>query len=113
MNWLKKLLNPANIISLPSEQWDNGIKNDAKSEILNVRTPGEFSQGSIPKSKNMDVMSSSFVQGITKLDPNKSYYVYCRSGARSKMACKRLKKQGIENVFNLSGGIMNYKGKVS
>ena len=45
-----------------------------------------------------------------RFDPNKNYYVYCRSGARSAQACMIMNASGIANTFNLVGGVMNWTG---
>ena len=34
--------------------------------------------------------------------------IYCRTGSRSAQACMFLNQQGISNVLNLRGGIMNW-----
>lgn len=35
-------------------------------------------------------------------------YIYCRSGKRSLQACETLKKEGLNSVVNLRGGILDY-----
>ncbi len=82
------------------------------SVILDVRSRGEFASGHIQGAKNIDVQSPDFDAHVQKLDSSKSYLVYCRSGMRSASACSRLSKQGFENVSNLKGGIMAWRGKV-
>jgi rhodanese-related sulfurtransferase len=52
------------------------------------------------------------MDGISSLDKTQSYFVYCRSGARSAQACQILKQQGIENCYNLLGGILEWKGEI-
>lgn len=76
----------------------------AKGILVDVRTPGEFQSGSIRGARNIDFMSSSFMERFTQLDKNKEYFLFCRSGARSGNACGMLVKQGYK-VYNLSGGI--------
>ncbi|MBT3647647.1 MAG: rhodanese-like domain-containing protein [Flavobacteriales bacterium] len=80
--------------------------------VLDVRTGGEFASGYIPGAKNIDVNSGDFASRISKLDKSKNYLVYCRSGMRSASACTYLGEQGFENVTNLRGGIMGWKGQV-
>jgi rhodanese-related sulfurtransferase len=72
--------------------------------LLDVRTAGEYAQGSIPGAKNIDFMSPAFVQKIQNLDKEATYFLYCLSGNRSGQACKLMHKQGFD-VRNLSGGI--------
>jgi rhodanese-related sulfurtransferase len=72
--------------------------------VLDVRTRGEFSDGHIPRAVNIDLMSPSFTGAIDKLDRNKTYLVYCRSGNRSGEACSIMTSRGFK-AFNLAGGI--------
>ena len=76
--------------------------------LLDVRTPAEARSGSIKGAVNIDIMSVDFQQKIAKLDKNKTYFVYCRSGNRSGQACKVMGDSGFEHVYNLSGGMMSW-----
>jgi rhodanese-related sulfurtransferase len=49
---------------------------------------------------------------MAKLDSvNTPIVVYCSIGVRSKKITKKLKKAGVENVYNLYGGIFDWKNK--
>lgn len=72
--------------------------------LLDVRTAGEFAGGTIKGAKNIDMMSRSFEESVGKLDKNKEYFLFCRSGNRSAQACAIMAKQGFK-VTNLDGGI--------
>lgn len=76
----------------------------AGAVLVDVRTPGEFSSGTIKGAKNIDFMSSSFKDQFLKLDKNKEYFLFCRSGNRSGQACNVLAKEGYK-VYNLDGGV--------
>jgi len=79
--------------------------NENKNSILlDVRTSGEFKSGTIKGSKNLNVMGPSFLSEIDKLNKELSYFVFCRSGARSASAANIMSKKGYV-VYNLSGGI--------
>ena len=47
-----------------------------------------------------------------KLDKDKAYFIYCRSGARSAQACQVLDHLGVVATFNLKGGILAWTGEV-
>ena len=49
---------------------------------------------------------------INKLDKKNSIYIYCRSGARSFQACELMGQFGFEKVYNLEGGILDWKGEI-
>jgi rhodanese-related sulfurtransferase len=55
---------------------------------------------------NIDIHKGSVLFLKLKLEKSKNYYVYCRSGARSAKACEVMNELGIENTFNLTGGIL-------
>ncbi|NUO00954.1 MAG: rhodanese-like domain-containing protein [Saprospiraceae bacterium] len=73
--------------------------------LLDVRTPAEFASGKVKGAVNIDIYNPDFSASIDKLDKNKTYFVYCRSGARSGQACNLMAERGFENLYNLSGGI--------
>lgn len=99
--------------NLTQEQWSNEVSQDKDAVILDVRTEEEFIEGYIPNAKNIDIYKGQgFLDEIEKLDKSKNYYVYCRSGARSAQACALMKQQGIENAFNLMGGITDWEGEI-
>lgn len=77
--------------------------------LLDVRTPEEFQKGNIPNSINLDYNSSEFDSLIKNLDPNKTYYVYCKSGNRSTKAVVKMKEFGFKNTINLKDGYSAYK----
>ena len=80
-------------------------------QLVDVRTPGEYSAGHIAYAMNIDVMSSSFSANVAKaLNKQKPVYVYCRSGHRSMTAASILAKEGYK-VVNLKGGIVNWMGQ--
>jgi rhodanese-related sulfurtransferase len=81
--------------------------------ILDVRTGGEVSEGKIPGAININVMNFlSFGSEIDKLDRDKTYLVYCRSGNRSGNACQMMQKKGFTKLYNLSGGVGAWRGKL-
>ena len=74
--------------------------------VLDVRSPGELSEGLIEGHKLINIFDPSFRSEIEKLDKSKGYLIYCRSGNRSESACGFMDSLGFENLYNLSGGII-------
>ncbi len=97
--------------NLYSQEFQLKLTANPKAVLLDVRTPAEFSGGRIPHAINLNVMERDFFQKIATLDKNKTYFVYCRSGARSAQACSIMEKQGLE-TYNLAGGIAQWTGEV-
>ena len=77
--------------------------------VLDVRENKEYQGGHILNS--IHIPQSALAKRITELEKYKSrpIIVGCRSGNRSAFACGLLKKQGFENVYNLSGGVMAWQ----
>ena len=94
-------------------EWAEGIENDANVIILDVRTEDEFGEGNIPNAINIDIhKGQGFIYKLEELDKSKTYYVYCRSGARSGQACKIMNELGFEKAYNLVGGILGWQGEI-
>ena len=75
-------------------------------QILDVRTPDEFSVSHVEGALNIDFLNSSFQTEIQKLDKTKIYKVYCRSGNRSGQAERVMKSLGFKDVENI-GSLSN------
>ena len=80
-----------------------------KVQLVDVRTPGEFSEGAIAGAVNIDVNNDAeFEKGIQKLDKSKPVFVYCKVGGRSAQAADKLTELGFKEIYNLDGGIMKW-----
>lgn len=75
--------------------------------VLDVRTPEEFSRGAIEGAINLDIYAPDFSQELDKLDKDKIYLIYCRSGNRSKTALAMMKQLGFGYVYELNSGIIS------
>ncbi|MGB0579952.1 MAG: rhodanese-like domain-containing protein [Limisphaerales bacterium] len=82
---------------------------EKKLAVIDVRTPGEFSEGHIPGAKNIDYRSRDFKKKIGKLDKSKEYLVHCRSGGRSAAASKIMVGMGFKLVYDLADGMMGWE----
>ena len=76
-------------------------------QLVDVRTPGEFRRGHIKNAKNIPLNE---IGSFTPVE-DKKIYVICHSGARSKLAAKKLKKRGFD-VVNVKGGMHAWRGKI-
>lgn len=81
------------------------ISYDLHAIVLDVRTPEEYAEGHIPRSKNMDFYADDFEAKISKLDKDKYYFLYCAVGGRSGEAASLMHKKGFSKVHDLNGGI--------
>ncbi len=78
--------------------------------LLDVRTPEEYADGHIEKSKNIPLQSIEQAASIIK-DKETPIFVHCRSGVRSAQATSILKRMGYTNVEDI-GGILSYNGRI-
>lgn len=78
-------------------------------QLVDVRTLKEFNSGFIAHAQNIDYSSSTFDEDIEKLNKEKPVILYCHSGRRSTLSIKKLLKAGFKNVYNLEGGILQWK----
>ena len=97
---------------LSQNEWANALVEHPEAVVLDVRTEDEFESGHIPNALNIDLrMGSGFIDEVNALDKNKSYYVYCRSGARSAQAVQVMRDLGFSETYNLIGGILEWEGE--
>ena len=77
--------------------------------VLDVRTPEEVAQGIIPDAYVIDIYQSGFEEKLQSLPKDKEVYVYCAVGGRSRQAAEILLNNGFSKVYNLSGGIVDWR----
>ena len=88
------------------EEWKNLYDNkDEDIIILDLRTLQEFNSGNIDGAINIDFYAYDLKIQLDKLDKNKIYLIYCRSGSRAGQSLNIFKKLGFKKVYNLDGGI--------
>ncbi|MED5363953.1 MAG: rhodanese-like domain-containing protein [Bacteroidota bacterium] len=105
--------NTDKMINLSETEWVKLHDESEESVIMDVRTDDEFSTGYIEGAVNIDFyMGSKFISEIDKLDKSKSYFIYCKSGARSGQTCELMKQKGFKKVYNLEGGILGWTGEL-
>lgn len=86
-------------------------RNDPDYVALDVRTPQEYEEGHIENAEFLNVKSKDFEDELKKLDKDKHYLVYCKTGRRGKKAAELMKKQGFKNLYNIIGGFDKWKSK--
>lgn len=79
--------------------------------ILDVRTPEEFLDEYIENAVNLDYYSDNFRNDLDKLDKNKTYLIYCRSGRRSGNALNVMKELDFREAYNMLSGITKWKSE--
>lgn len=75
--------------------------------LLDVRTPDEFSLGSLPGAINIPL--DEIRDRMDEIPKDKPVYVFCAVGLRGYLAYRILVQHGYDKVRNLSGGLKIYK----
>jgi rhodanese-related sulfurtransferase len=94
---------------LNAKQFYEMMQKEKDVIILDVRTPQEYQEGYISNAINIPVQILG--QQLDKLNnfKDKKILVYCRSGHRSAIASQILDRAGFKNVYNLKGGLFEWK----
>lgn len=85
------------------------IENGEKLNLIDVREVDEVQAGHIPGITHIPLGLLEF--RTHELDKNIPYIMVCRSGGRSGQATQYLQSQGFD-VTNMTGGMLNWEGKV-
>lgn len=77
-----------------------------KSILIDVRTPEEYSLGTIEGAKNIPV--DELRNRLSEFPQDREIIVFCQVGLRAYIASKILRQKRYKNVKNLSGGYKTY-----
>ena len=80
-------------------------------QLVDVRTPEEFSLGHIDDAQNIDYFSPTFDEDIKNLDKSKPVILYCKSGGRSAKCAEKMVEAGFVKIYDLEGGISKWEHK--
>lgn len=78
-------------------------------QLIDVRTPEEFSELNIKGAVNIDFFSDDFEQKVQQLNKQQPVYVYCRSGKRSYKAAQKFETLGFTQIYDLKGGSTDWQ----
>ena len=79
-------------------------KKNKTALFVDVRTPGEVSQGTVAGSINIPLQQIQ--ERFGELPKDKILLVFCRSGKRSQAASEFLTAQGYTKIYNVDGGFL-------
>jgi rhodanese-related sulfurtransferase len=85
------------------------VSKQAELTIIDVRTPAEFEGGHLENAININLYGPDFKAKLETLDKSKAVSVYCKVGGRSAKAAEVMREMGFEEVYDLEGGIRNWK----
>ncbi|MFO0479957.1 MAG: thioredoxin domain-containing protein [Bacteroidota bacterium] len=96
--------------NLSANEFAAKMKELPTATIIDVRTSDEFSKGHLANANNYDWNGNEFDKQIAPLDKSEPVFVYCLSGGRSSSAASKMRSDGFKEVYELSGGIMKWRG---
>jgi rhodanese-related sulfurtransferase len=73
--------------------------------LLDVRTNGEHELVHIDGDSCLDYHAPDFYRHLLKLPRDKTYLVYCTSGARSGRTVELMRELDFDAAYNLAGGL--------
>ena len=109
----------ANIKEVSVTDLEQQLTQDHAVVLIDVREPGEFSQGKITDAVNIPrgvlemklAMHPQFKDQASPLEAMNQHPIYliCRSGARSALAANSLQQMGFDRVYSVAGGMMAWQ----
>ncbi|WP_353119381.1 rhodanese-like domain-containing protein [Myroides odoratus] len=81
-----------------------------KVQLIDVRTPKEYKEGTILNAINIDFLDESFLKKLEQLDKKQPVYIFCQSGKRSAAAAEKMQEAGFD-VVELAGGYKAWKAE--
>jgi rhodanese-related sulfurtransferase len=75
---------------------------DEGAQVVDVRTPGEYSGGHVPGAPNIPHMAVLHRAG--ELAKDREIVFICQTGQRSALACEFAASAGFKDLYNVEGG---------
>ena len=96
------------IQTIDAKSFAERLKTNENPQLLDVRTPEEYSTEHIGNAVNVNWNGDDFVTKASKYNKSKPIFVYCKVGGRSAQAADKLAELGFKEIYNLDGGIMKW-----
>ena len=95
----------ANLSAGQANAW---LKSHPETQVLDVRSSGEYADGALPGAVNISIGDPEFLSKAAALDKDKPVLVYCAGGFRSRKAVGILKELGFRNIQHIHRGYMSW-----
>lgn len=92
------------LIDVEADEMAMDLPFDPNMVIVDVRKETEFGNGHIREALNIPLTELTDPGSMADLEENHNIYVHCAGGYRSVIACSLLKREGIHNIRNVTGG---------
>lgn len=92
------------VIDVEADELILDMKFDENLVILDVRRETEFADGHLKNAVNVPLNELSDPAKMALMEETQNIYVHCAGGYRSMIATSLIKRQGIHNLRNVTGG---------
>jgi len=110
MNW-KNLFVPVRSLSAAEAKKIMAERSAGEYQLLDVRQPREYEEGHLAGSLLIPI--KELPDRLAELDRDKTIFVYCAVGGRSRAAAQLLAGSDFVSVFNIAGGIRAWEGHLA
>ena len=93
------------IENLSVENFKSFLDKEQNRILIDVRTPEETATGHLKDATLINYYANDFMDKIAMVRRDVPIFIYCRSGGRSSVAAKKMKKIGFAKIYNMLGGI--------
>ena len=90
-------------------QFQKRLAGTSYPQLIDVRTPEEYAQGTIQNAVNMNFHGDDFENQLNTLDKTKPVFVFCQVGGRSLKSAKKMQAMGFEKVYELEVGYSGWE----
>ena len=94
------------VTNLDFDEFIQSMQSDDKGICLDVRTPEEYAAQHLKGALNLNYLDSNLADQLERLDKQRRFYVYCRTGRRSLRVCVLMKNMNLESI-NLEAGCID------
>lgn len=104
------------IIDVEADELAMDLPHDPNLVVVDVRKEVEFADGHVKDAINLPLNDMTDPALLSNFEEKQNIYIHCAGGYRSIIAASLLKRQGIHNIRNVSGGwnkIKEQEGKIN
>lgn len=92
------------IINIEADELAMDLPFDPNLVVVDVRRETEYADGHIKDAVNLPLQEMTDPGQLAHMEDRQNIYLHCAGGYRSVIAASLLKRQGIHNLRNISGG---------
>lgn len=85
------------------------VNENSEIVIIDIRPEDDYIKDHIPGAQNLDYDGHDFQRKAERLDRNKKYLIYCKSGVRSEYFMMKMKESGFNDVYAILGGYVAWQ----